>query len=200
MPDLSASLRIYPCQTDPERGCTGNRRSALAKLLSPSRSRLCIDHMRQTLSLSERRICRTLGQHRSTQRKVPRGLPDEERLTEDVIELTKAFGRHGYRFLTGMQSNSVWHVNHKRVERIWRREGLKVPQKQRKKGRFWLNDAHVSGCDQSLRTMCCLTILSKIEPMMGGSSEHWTLLMSSPRRPSPLKRNERSIRPLSLMR
>jgi len=96
--------------------------------------------VRQTLSVSERRVCRTLGQHRSTQRKVPCGLPDEERLTEDIIALTKEFGRYGYRMIAGMLNNSGWHVNHKRVERIWRREGLKVPQKQPKKGRLWLND------------------------------------------------------------
>ena len=96
--------------------------------------------MRQTLGVSERRACRTLGQHRSTQRKVPCGLPDEARLTEDIIALTEEFGRYGYRMITGMLNNSGWHVNHKRVERIWRREGLKVPQKQPKKGRLWLND------------------------------------------------------------
>ena len=96
--------------------------------------------MRQTLRISERRACRTLGQHRSTQRKEPRGLADEERLTEDIIELAREFGRYGYRMITGMLNNSGWHVNHKRVERIWRREGLKVPQKQARKGRLWLND------------------------------------------------------------
>ena len=96
--------------------------------------------MRQTLSLSERRVCRTLGQHRSTQRKVPIGPPDEERLTDDIIELKRELGRYGYRMITGMLNNSGWHVNHKRVERIWRREGLKVPQQQPKKGRLWLND------------------------------------------------------------
>jgi putative transposase len=42
--------------------------------------------------------------------------------------------------VTGLLNNAGWHVNHKRVERIWRREGLKVPQKQKKKGRLWLND------------------------------------------------------------
>ena len=96
--------------------------------------------MRQTLSVSERRVCRTLGQHRSTQRKVPCGLPDEARLTEDIIALTREFGRYGYRMITAMLNDSGWHVNHKRVERIWRREGLKVPQKQPKKGRHRLND------------------------------------------------------------
>jgi len=67
-------------------------------------------------------------------------LPDEERLTEDIIELTREFGRYGYRMITGMLNNSGWPVNHKRVERTWRQEGLKVPQKQPKKGRLWLND------------------------------------------------------------
>ncbi|WP_338272356.1 IS3 family transposase [Roseicyclus marinus] len=114
--------------------------AAPGKLLSPSRRRQCIDHVRQALGVSERRACRTLGQHRSTQRKVPCGLPDEEQLTDDIIELAREFGRYGYRMITGMLNNSGWHVNHKRVERIWRQEGLKVPQKQPKKGRLWLND------------------------------------------------------------
>ncbi len=96
--------------------------------------------MRQELGVSERRACRTLGQHRSTQRKVPKGRSDEEQLTEDIIELAREYGRYGYRMVTGLLNNAGWHVNHKRVERIWRREGLKVPQKQRKKGRLWLND------------------------------------------------------------
>ena len=90
--------------------------------------------------MSERRACRTLGQHRSTQRKVPQGRADEERLTDDIIELADKYGRYGYRMVTALLNNAGWCVNHKRVERIWRREGLKVPQKQRKKGRLWLND------------------------------------------------------------
>jgi putative transposase len=89
--------------------------------------------VREVLGVSERRAFRTLGQHRSTQRKIPCGLPDEERLTEDIIELTREYGRYGYRMIAGMLNNSGWHVNHKRVERIWRREGLKVPHKQKKK-------------------------------------------------------------------
>ena len=54
---------------------------------------------------------------------MPRGLADEGRLTEDIIELAREFGRYGYRMITGMLNNSGWHVNHKRVERIWRRDG-----------------------------------------------------------------------------
>jgi hypothetical protein len=65
-----------------------------AALLSPSRRRQCIDHVRQTLNVSECRVCRTMGQHRSTQRKVPCGLPDVARLTEDITALAGEFGRY----------------------------------------------------------------------------------------------------------
>ena len=50
------------------------------------------------------------------------------------------YGRYGYRRITALLRNEGWRVNHKRVERIWRQEGLKVPQKQPKRGRLWLND------------------------------------------------------------
>jgi transposase InsO family protein len=90
--------------------------------------------------LSERRACAALGQHRSTQRKVPRGRPDEERLTADVIALARQYGRYGYRKIAGLLEQAGWIVNDKRVERIWKREGLKVPHKQPKRGRLWLAD------------------------------------------------------------
>ena len=90
--------------------------------------------------VSERRACRVLGQHRPTQLKVPQGRSDEKRLTEDIIELAREYGRYGYRMVMGLLNNAGWRVNHKRVERIWRRERLKVPQKQRRKGRPWFND------------------------------------------------------------
>jgi len=96
--------------------------------------------VRQTLGVSERRACRTLGQHRSTQRKVPHGRSEEDQLTDDIIEFARQYGRYGYRMVTGLLNLSGWHVNHKRVERIWKREGLKVPPKQAKRGRLWLND------------------------------------------------------------
>ncbi|MEM8971880.1 MAG: IS3 family transposase [Pseudomonadota bacterium] len=114
--------------------------AAPGKLLSPSSRRKCIDQVRQDLGVSERRACLVLGQHRSTQRRVPRGRSDEEHLTEDIIELAREYGRYGYRIVTGLLRNSGWHVNHKRIERIWKREGLKVPPKQKKRGRLWLND------------------------------------------------------------
>jgi hypothetical protein len=97
--------------------------------------------VRSTLKLSERRVCRVLGQHRSTQRRGPRGRDDEERLTADIIALARQYGRYGYRKIAELlRSTAGWVINDKRVERIWRREGLKVPAKQPKRGRLWLND------------------------------------------------------------
>ena len=91
--------------------------------------------------MSERRVCRVLGQHRSTQRRTPSGRDDEERLTADIVELARQYGRYGYRKIAELlRSTAGWVVNDKRVERIWRREGLKVPAKQPKRGRLWLND------------------------------------------------------------
>jgi putative transposase len=81
-----------------------------------------------------------LGQHRSTQRHVARGRADEDRLVADMIELVRQYGRYGYRRIAALLRDAGWQVNDKRVERLWRREGLKVPMKQSKKGRLWLND------------------------------------------------------------
>lgn len=71
---------------------------------------------------------------------MPQGRADEEALTADIVALASRFGRYGYRRITALLREAGWSVNVKRVERIWRREGLKVPQKQPKKGRLWLND------------------------------------------------------------
>ena len=82
-----------------------------------------------------------LGQHRSTQRKAPRGREDEERLTADIVELARRYGRYGYRKIAELlRSTAGWVVNDKRVERLWRREGLKVPERQPERGRPWLAD------------------------------------------------------------
>ena len=96
--------------------------------------------MRKTLAVSERRACRVLGQVRRTQRYTPRVADEEAVLTAEIVSLASAYGRYGYRRITALLSAEGWRVNHKRVERIWRREGLKVPGKQPKRGRLWLND------------------------------------------------------------
>lgn len=81
-----------------------------------------------------------LRQNRATQRHQPRLKHDEQRLAECVVALAQEYGRYGYRQITALLRNQGWLVNHKRVERIWRREGLKVPAKQPKRRRLWLND------------------------------------------------------------
>ena len=86
------------------------------------------------MHVSERRACAALGQHRSTQRKVPRGRDDEQRLTADIIELARQYGRYGYREIAGLLRQAGWAIND------WRREGLKVPSKQPRRGRLWLAD------------------------------------------------------------
>jgi len=88
------------------------------------------------MKVSERRVCQVLGQHRSTQRHQPQGLADEERLVADMTELARQYGRYGYRRIAALLRDAGWLVNDKRVERLWRREGLKVPVKHPKKGRL----------------------------------------------------------------
>jgi len=94
--------------------------------------------------VSERRACRVINQPRPTQRRTLKILDDEESLTRDIVKLAVRFGRYGYRRITALLRDRGWQVNHKRVERIWRREGLKVPKKQPKRGRLWLNDGSIT--------------------------------------------------------
>ena len=90
--------------------------------------------------VSERVACRIVGQSRSTQRYQPLLRDDEDALTQAIISLAGQYGRYGYRRITALLKEEGWVVGKDRVERIWRREGLKVPQKQKPRGRLWLND------------------------------------------------------------
>jgi len=96
--------------------------------------------VQERLSVSERKACKVLGQYRSVQRHQAKPREDEALLTQAVIFLATKYGRYGYRRITALLRQDGWRVNHKRVERIWRREGLKVPQKQPKRERLWFND------------------------------------------------------------
>jgi putative transposase len=100
-----------------------------------------VRHVQTKLRVSERRACLVLDQPRRTQRYRSVVASDEAALTAAIIRLAGQYGRCGYRRITALLMRAEgWHVNHKRVERIWRREGLKVPSKQPKRGRLWLND------------------------------------------------------------
>ena len=97
-------------------------------------------HACQVLGVSERRACRVLEQARSTQRHRAFPLNDEPRLVTRIIQLASTYGRYGYRRITALLRREGWRVNHKRVERIWRQEGLNVPKQRPRRGRLWLND------------------------------------------------------------
>lgn len=97
-------------------------------------------YVQQKLGVTERRACKALGQSRGLQRRVLKGRFDEEALRHDIIKLAQRYGRYGYKRITALLRVEGWHVNHKRVERIWRQEALKVPKRHKKKGRLYLND------------------------------------------------------------
>ena len=96
--------------------------------------------MVEVFKISERRACKAINQSRSTQRYKPIITNDEVKIRTRVIELAKEYGRYGYKRITALLWQEGFVVNKKRVERIWREEGLKVPKKQPKKSRLWLND------------------------------------------------------------
>ena len=102
-----------------------------------------MEHVRGALGrdrVSERRACTVLGQARNTQRRIPHVAADEPPLVHRIVTLACDYGRYGYRRVMGLLHLEGTFVNHKRVERIWKEEGLKVPKKQPKRRRLWLND------------------------------------------------------------
>ena len=96
--------------------------------------------LQERFGASERRACRAISQDRATQRYQPKAASDEQPLRDNIVELASQYGRYGYRRVTVLLRNAGWRVNHKRVERIWRQEGLRVPKRQPKRGRLWLAD------------------------------------------------------------
>ena len=96
--------------------------------------------IREKYGLSERHVCRIVSQPRGTQRYVPTIRADEDALTRAIVALASEYGRYGYRRITALLQMAGWSVGRDRVQRIWRREGLKVPKKHRPRGRLWLTD------------------------------------------------------------
>lgn len=99
-----------------------------------------MEEVRTKYRLSERQACRIVGQPRGTQRYSVIVRADEDALTRAILQLAAQYGRYGYRRITALLREAGWCVGVDRVQRIWRREGLKVPKKQRPRGRLWLND------------------------------------------------------------
>lgn len=96
--------------------------------------------MMQRLEVSERKACLVLGLNRTTKRYKAKKSDDETVVREAIVRLASKYGRYGYRRIAAMLKSEGWKVNHKRVERIWREEGLRVPKKQKKRGRIYLKN------------------------------------------------------------
>ena len=77
--------------------------------------------------LSERRALRVFGWSRTSHRYTPLSRSDEDGLTAAVLRLAGTYGRYGYRRVHALLRTEGWHLSHGRVERIWKRLGLKVP-------------------------------------------------------------------------
>lgn len=115
-----------------------------------------MDGIREKYDLCERPARRNVGQHRGTQRYVSTLPADEDTLTRAIIALTFEYGRYGYRRVTALLQADGWRVGKDRVQRIWRREGIEVPQKHRPRSRLWLND----GSCVRLRPLHCNRVWS----------------------------------------
>ncbi len=97
-------------------------------------------NVRVAYTITERHACRLLFQWRGAQRYAPILRSDEDALTRAITALASRYGHYGYRRIMVLLGEGGWAVGKDRVERIWRREGLKVPRRQPKRGRLWLND------------------------------------------------------------
>ena len=97
----------------------------------------------QRFGVSQRHACRVLGAHRSSVRQPLKRVSDEEKLTQDILYLALRYRRYGYRRITALLKVDGWRINHKRVERIWREQGLHVPRKQLKRKRLY---DHAGSC------------------------------------------------------
>jgi len=104
-------------------------REAARETPEPARRSRCIAQIREVLDVAKPRVCRVLGQHRSTQRQVPCGADDEQALTADIVALTKQYGRYGDGDprATALLHAAGWPANHKRVERIIESPGNLTP-------------------------------------------------------------------------
>jgi len=92
-----------------------------------------VEHLSEAYPVSERRACQVTGQYRSTQRYQPKDRLADEVLLERMAELVKERPQAGYRIITKLLRDEGWRVNYKRVHRLWKQGGYKVPQKRRKK-------------------------------------------------------------------
>lgn len=105
-------------------------------MVGPARRREAVRHLQNQLQMSERRACQVVGQARSTHRYEPREEAEELRLRDELRRLSRERPRAGYRSAARCLRRAGWRVNDKRVQRIWREEGLRVVRRTRKRRRL----------------------------------------------------------------
>ena len=120
--------------------------------MSPARRRQAVAKVVAALGVSERRACRALGQRRSSQRYVGAERGREEELLLRIRALARENPRYGYRRVWAMLRREGWRVNKKRVHRLWSKEGLKVPDKQRKRRRLPILGGSENSCTRKRAT------------------------------------------------
>src|SRR5215208_1587302 len=143
-----AGVRERPPQEDRCRSSCGHRHpkgGESGKLLSPTRRRAAVEHVRRHLGVSVRRAGRVISQPRSSQRYEGRKADRDRALLERMVRLSRENPRYGYRRVWALLRREGWPVNKKRVHRLWREEGLKVPEKQHKRRRLLLG-GNENGC------------------------------------------------------
>jgi transposase InsO family protein len=101
--------------------------------VSPARKRAAVEHLQAKFDASQRRACEVVDQPRSTQRYAGHPPDDEAQLVARMLELVRQRPRFGYRRIGALLRAEGWCVNVKRIYRLWRREGLKVPRRTRKR-------------------------------------------------------------------
>jgi putative transposase len=111
--------------------------------VSPARKREAVTKLRRELGMSERRACHVLSQPRSSQRRQPKPRDDEAALVKRMLQLVRQRPRFGYRRIAALLRTEAWRASATRIYRLWRREGLKVPQRKRKRRRLGTSD---NGC------------------------------------------------------
>ena len=132
-------IREHPPEEDRRRAGGGHQHpegGEPKKLLSPSRRRAGVEHVRRHLGVSERRACRVIAQPRSSQRYEGRKADRDRDLLERMVKLSRENPRYGYKRVWALLRREGWPVNKKRVHRLWRQEGLKVPDRQCKRRRL----------------------------------------------------------------
>ncbi len=160
--------------------------------MSPSRKRIAVEQLRKVCDVSERRACDVVGQPRSSQRYRAKVRDDEPRLVSRMLELVRRFPRYGYRFITAKLRQEDWEVNAKRIYRLWRREGLKVPRKKRKKRRLGTsaNSCHRRKAEHKNDVWCWDFVF---DHTTGGSQLKWLSIVDEYTRECLCLKVDRSI-------